>query len=97
MISSFRAKTADNAACANLHTRELSIEWVPIKKLELNPNNPRVHSEKQVRQLAGSIKAFGFNAPILVDADLKIIAGHGRVQAAELLGMKYVPTIRLEH
>ena len=77
--------------------RTLAIEYRPVASLRLNPKNPRVHSDKQIGQLASSIRAFGFNVPVLVDAALQVIAGHGRVRACELLGMAEVPTIRLEH
>ena len=61
------------------------------------PKNPRTHSKKQIRQIASSIERFGFTNPVLIsDAD-EIIAGHGRVEAAKLLGLKLVPTIRLSH
>ena len=59
------------------------------------PGNPRTHSRKQVRQIADSIQRFGFTNPILISECGEIIAGHGRVQAAKLLGMADVPTIRL--
>src|SRR5579871_4288124 len=59
--------------------------------------NARTHSKRQIRQIADSILAFGFTNPILVDSDDRIIAGHGRVKAARLLGMDRVPTIRLDH
>ncbi|MFN3890734.1 MAG: site-specific DNA-methyltransferase [Beijerinckiaceae bacterium] len=61
------------------------------------PRNPRVHSPAQIRQIADSIKAFGFNVPVLVDRDDHIIAGHGRVAAARALGLAAIPTIRVEH
>ena len=63
--------------------------------LKPNPRNPRTHSRKQLRQIADSIKRFGFTNPVLIDADGSIIAGHGRVEAAKLLGLPEVPTIRL--
>jgi DNA modification methylase len=97
MTSSFRAGADDPTRFVGLRDRELSIQSIAPRDLKRNPKNPRIHSEKQIRQLAESIRAFGFNTPILVDSGLKVIAGHGRVQAAELLGMKLVPTIRLEH
>jgi DNA modification methylase len=75
----------------------LSIEYVPVSSLRLDPQNPRLHSNKQVRQIATSIRSFGFNVPVLVDGRLRVIAGHGRVQACSLLGITTVPTIRLEH
>jgi len=66
---------------------------------ELKPyeNNPRQHSEPQLDRLVRSIKEFGFTNPILVDADSNVIAGHGRLMAAELMGLAIVPTIELGH
>jgi DNA modification methylase len=75
---------------------ELSIRYQPIRNLKHNPRNSRTHSPRQIRQIADSIRAFGFNNPVLVDKDNTIIAGHGRVAAAKLLGMTEVPTIRLD-
>lgn len=59
--------------------------------------NSRTHSDEQVNQIAASIKEFGFNNPVLIDKDNGIIAGHGRVMAAQKLGMEEVPTICLDH
>lgn len=59
--------------------------------------NARTHSEAQVAQIAGSIREFGFNNPVLVDGGNGIIAGHGRVEAARLLGLDTVPVIELAH
>jgi ParB-like chromosome segregation protein Spo0J len=56
-------------------------------------NNAKKHSADQVAMLAASIKEFGFNNPILTDGDNGVIAGHGRLQAAQKLGLKTVPTI----
>lgn len=66
---------------------------------ELRPyaRNARTHSKKQVKQIAASIERFGFTNPVLVSDDGEIIAGHGRVEAAKLLGMKSVPTLALSH
>lgn len=74
-------------------------EIVYISTSQLIPyaRNSRTHSSKQVAHLAGSIKEFGFTNPVLIDNDNGIIAGHGRVMAAELLGMDSVPCIRLAH
>src|SRR5206468_4215718 len=55
--------------------------------------NPRRHSKKQIRQIANSIKAFGFNVPILIDRENNIIAGHGRWLACRELGCTEVPTL----
>ena len=59
--------------------------------------NARTHSSEQVAQIAASIREFGFNAPVLIDGQGGIIAGHGRVMAARKLGMDSVPTIALPH
>jgi ParB-like nuclease domain len=77
--------------------RLLKAEWLPIELLKLDPNNPRAHSPKQIDQIAHSVLAFGFNVPILVDAALRVIAGHGRLLAARQLGLHQVPVIRLKH
>jgi ParB-like nuclease domain len=69
----------------------------PIADLKPDPANPRVHSKQQIRQIAMSIKTFGFNVPILVDAELKVIAGHGRLLACRELGWSEVPTLCLDH
>ena len=68
-----------------------------IKTADLIPyaRNSRTHSEAQTAQIAGSIKEFGFTNPVLIDADNGIIAGHGRVMAAQKLGLSEVPCIRL--
>lgn len=75
----------------------LTIEYVPIDALHVAPNNPRVHPPAQVRAIARSIEVGGFNAPILVDKDNRIVAGHGRLAAAKLLVLTEVPIVRLEH
>jgi DNA modification methylase len=69
----------------------------PIDLLIPYAKNARVHDDAQIAQLAGSIKEFGFNNPILIDKDNGIIAGHGRVMAARKLGLIEVPTILLDH
>tara|TARA_R110002110_G_scaffold186938_1_gene394259 strand:+ start:1194 stop:2525 length:1332 start_codon:yes stop_codon:yes gene_type:complete len=70
---------------------------LPIKTLRPYPRNARRHSKKQLRQVADSIERFGFTNPVLVSDDGEIVAGHGRVEAARLLGMETVPTIALSH
>jgi DNA modification methylase len=66
---------------------------------DLNPykGNARTHSPKQISQIAASIGQFGFTNPVLLDGRRQIVAGHGRVSAARLIGMKEVPTIELGH
>jgi hypothetical protein len=62
-----------------------------------DPHNPRKHGRAQISAIARSIESFGFNAPILVDKNNKIVAGHGRYEAAQLLGIDKVPVILLSH
>jgi DNA modification methylase len=73
------------------------LQYLSIADLKNNPHNARVHSKYQIRQIANSIKAFGFTNPVLLDKDNTIVAGHGRVAAAKVLGISDVPTIRLEN
>src|SRR5271169_6401632 len=73
------------------------VQPMAIARLRPYPGNARVHSKKQIRQIANSIQRFGFTNPVLISDDDDIIAGHGRVEAAKLLGMKSVPTLRLSH
>ena len=73
----------------------LEIEYVATDDLIPYFNNSRTHSESQVKQIAASIREFGFTNPILIDEEETIIAGHGRVMAAEVLSMPTVPCIRL--
>ncbi|MEX2453688.1 MAG: DNA methyltransferase [Rhodospirillaceae bacterium] len=76
---------------------DLAIEPRMIADLMPYARNARKHPEKQIAQIAASIREFGFNNPVLVDADGGIIAGHGRVLAARKLGLLEVPTIRIDH
>src|SRR6266446_2903699 len=75
----------------------MQIETIPVRALRPYANNARTHSKKQIRQIAKSIERFGFCNPVLIDDNKEIIAGHGRVEAAKLLGIKDVPTVRLSH
>src|ERR1700730_9379128 len=75
----------------------LNIDHIAVSDLRPNPRNARMHSSKQLHQIKASIEAFGFNNPVLVDQDNLIIAAHGRVEAARLLGMVPVPVLRIEH
>ena len=73
----------------------LAVEYWPLAKLIPYARNARTHSEAQVAEIAGSIRAFGFANPILVGSEGDIIAGHGRLAAARQLGMESVPVIVL--
>jgi DNA modification methylase len=72
-----------------------SIEMPKIDQLRPWPRNARTHSRKQIRQIAASIERFGFTNPVLIDDEDNIVAGHGRVQAAKLLGMTRIPCLRV--
>jgi DNA modification methylase len=78
-------------------SKPLVIEHRPPGNLRPYARNARTHSAKQIAEIAASIRAFGFNNPVLIDKDGGIVAGHGRVEAAKVLGLETVPTIRLEH
>jgi len=81
----------------NLQAMVKHIEIWLIDKLIPYAKNPRTHSEAQICQIAASIAQFGFNNPILVDTNNGIIAGHGRLLAAQNLGLIEVPVIVLDH
>ena len=90
MAHNIRKRAADSGP-------PLAVVWRRTEALRPDPANPRSHSPKQIRQLARSIGAFGFNVPILVDRTMRILAGHGRLLAAQDLGWREVPTITLDH
>lgn len=73
------------------------IALVPIANLKPHSRNARKHGAAQIRAIAKSINTFGFNAPALADRDGNILAGHGRVEAAKLLGLKHIPVVFLHH
>jgi DNA modification methylase len=96
----------DKTAAASLSTdsskgrktmQSMAIETMLVASLRPHPGNARTHSKKQIRQIADSIRRFGFTNPVLIGEDGEIIAGHGRVEAAKLLGLDSVPTVRLAH
>lgn len=73
------------------------LESMAVVDLRPHDRNPRTHSKKQIEQIAESIRRFGFTNPVLVDKGGKVIAGHGRIEAAKLLGKERVPVLLLEH
>ena len=75
----------------------LQIEPRAPSDLKPYAKNARTHSKAQIAQIARSIERFGFTNPVLIDDEDGIIAGHGRVEAAKVLGLREVPTIRLSH
>ena len=74
-----------------------TIEMIAPDKLRPWARNARTHSKKQIRQIAASIETFGFTNPVLIDQSGTILAGHGRVAAAQELGMAQVPCLRIEY
>ena len=73
------------------------LETLPIHQLRPWPRNARTHSRKQIRQIVESIRRFGFTNPVLIDGENRILAGHGRVEAARELGMTSVPCLLVDH
>jgi DNA modification methylase len=77
--------------------RPMVVETLSVSKLRPYTKNARTHSKKQISQIAESIERFGFTNPVLISDDDEIIAGHGRVEAARVLGIENIPTVRLSH
>lgn len=71
------------------------VEIVEIDSLTLHPRNPMEHPDSQIVKLVHSIQEFGFTSPVLVDADDRVLAGHGRIEALQRIGTDVVPIIRL--
>jgi DNA modification methylase len=88
------SKTPDRSARCK---QRLEIVYRAIDEMKPHPANARQHSKKQILKLANSIETFGFNVPVLVDAELNVIAGHGRLAACRALGLAEVPTLCLDH
>ena len=88
-----------NAAAAATERKNgvLAVIYRPVGELVPYARNARTHSQEQVAQIAASMREFGFTNPVLVDGAGGIIAGHGRVLAAQQLGLQEVPCIRLAH
>jgi DNA modification methylase len=77
--------------------RNLRLEWRPVSALKPNPRNARIHSKKQIHQIAQSIMEFGFLNPVLIDGNDNLKVGHGRFEAAKQLGWELIPTICINH
>jgi ParB-like chromosome segregation protein Spo0J len=78
------------------HDPRIEVVYRPIEQLRPDPRNARRHSGKQIRQIADSIRAFGFNVPILVDTELKVIAGHGRAKQAVAIILAAKVSLRVD-
>lgn len=77
--------------------RRHAIVYRRIADLKKNPRNARTHPADQIKKIAASIKQFGFLNPMIVGAEDELVAGHGRLEAAELMGLVEVPTIDATH
>ena len=75
----------------------LQVIDVPIARIRPYPTNPREHPERQIEMLMASVSKFGMNAPLLVNEQFDLIAGHGRLEAVKRLGFEAVPVITLPH
>src|SRR5712675_1512152 len=73
----------------------LVVTYRPVGDLIPDPRNARTHPKRQIDQIRKSIEAFGFTNPILADPECRIIAGHGRLQAARMMGLAELPVITL--
>jgi len=87
----------NSATTPNDKSTHRQISFIAIADLIPAPHNARKHSRAQVRGIARSIEAFGFNAPVLIDKNRQIVAGHGRYEASKLLELTQVPVIFLDH
>ncbi|MCA8836144.1 MAG: ParB/Srx family N-terminal domain-containing protein, partial [Proteobacteria bacterium] len=89
----------NNPESPRIESNQFTKQICYLDPTELTPwkRNARKHSKKQLAQIANSIKEFGFTNPILIDQNKTIIAGHGRVEAAKLLGIDSLPCIHIQH
>jgi DNA modification methylase len=89
--------TSDPRQTVRYSPNILVVEWVPIDSLRPPARRPRAHSKTQIRQIANSIEAYGFNTPLLTSDELRVHVGIGRWEAAKLLGLERVPIVKLSH
>ena len=75
--------------------RDLKVEHIETSTLKPYAGNARTHTKKQIRQIVESIQTFGWTNPILIDGNRRVVAGHGRLEAAKMLELSEVPAIRL--
>jgi DNA modification methylase len=96
-VSGIAGAVGARAPSGSAALTDLRIAYLAPERLRPSPNNARTHSKKQLKQIARSIERFGFVNPVLISDDFEIIAGHGRVEAAKILGLREVPTVRLSY
>jgi DNA modification methylase len=92
-----KVKKDEQTAATNAGLVDVRIEYRAIADLVLDKRNPRQHPQKQVNQLADSIREFGFLMPVVADDQGEVIVGHGRVLAAKKLRMPQIPVIQIRH
>src|SRR5437764_4810031 len=90
--SGTRPNTATNAGLI-----EIQIQYRTVGDLVLDPRNPRQHSQRQINQIADSIREFGFLMPIVIDHAHQVVIGHARVLAAKKLDMPRIPVVEIRH
>lgn len=76
--------------------QNLKIEYIPIEDIKPYKNNAKIHSKHQIEKIAKSIQAFGFKQNLVIDREGTIVVGHGRYEAAKLLGIDEVPCVRAD-
>lgn len=92
-----RANTYHRERSITKRCGSLAVVYRPIAELKLDPDNPRLHSLQQIQKIERSIRTFGFLFPVLTNSDGQVIAGHGRILAAQGMGMNEVPVIMVDH
>src|ERR1700733_5891058 len=90
------SKPRHNAA-TNAGLIDIQIEYRAVGDLALDPRNPRQHSQRQINQIADSIREFGFVVPVVIDDTGQVVIGHGRVLAAKKLAMPHIPAVEIRH
>src|SRR5271169_3890598 len=99
-LTSAETKTASNTrhiGKTNAGLIEIEIQYRPVGDLALDPRNPRQHSQRQINQIADSIREFGFIVPVVVDHASRVVIGHGRVLATKKLRMPRIPVVEIRH
>ena len=92
-----KVMTYESNAATNAGLIEVQIEYRAVAELILDSRNPRQHSQRQVNQLADSIREFGFVMPVVADGKGQVVIGHGRVLAAKKLRMPRIPVVEIRH
>lgn len=77
--------------------RNLAVKYEEVEHLYPSPSNPKKHTEEHISEVARSIEHYGFLVPVIIDQDHFILAGHCRALAAKKIGLKKIPTVRVDH